>query len=152
MAIFDALFQFSGKTTSGGQAITGSDVQSEDILDWGEGMEDLEMGGGTPLWLNIKVGTAFAGGTSLNVKLYTHTTATTISSGTLLLQTGVILQAVLTAGAWVRRVPLPVHCDDNRYFGLFYNQEGTFSAGTINAWIDDGSQSSYDIQVSESNI
>jgi hypothetical protein len=141
----DAIFQFSDA-----QAITG-DAVSTDVLDWGSGLEDLEMGAGTPVWLNIKVGTAFAGGTSLAVSLYTHTTVA-VNSGTEIFTTPAIAQASLTAGAWIIRIPLPVNCDENRYFGLYYDDTGAFTAGTIDAWLDHGPQSSYDTQVATSNI
>ncbi len=146
MAIFDVLFEFSDA-----QSITTS-AQSTDVLDWGSGMEDLEMGAGTPLWLNIKVGTAFSGGTNVTFSLYTHSSATSINSGTEIYSTPAFTTANLTANAWIIRMPLPVNCDDNRYFGLYYTVSGTYSAGTLDAWIDHGPQSSYDTQVATSNI
>jgi hypothetical protein len=144
MAILDVLFEFSDD-----QPITG-DAQSTDVLDMQAA--DLEMGAGNPVWLNVKVGTAFAGGTSLIVSLYAHSAATSINSGTQVLATGTILQAALTADTWIIRVPLPVDFDSERYVGLYYNDTGAFTAGTINAWLDHGPQSSYDTQVSASNI
>jgi len=147
MAILDVLFEFSDD-----QAITGTDAQSTDVLDWGSGMEDLEMGAGTPIYLNIRIGTVFAGGTSIAFSLYTHTAATSINSGTEIFTTPAIATASLTAGAWILRIPLPVNCDENRYFGLYYDVTGTMSGGTINAWLDHGPQSSYDTQVATSNI
>jgi hypothetical protein len=146
MAIYDALFEFSDD-----QAITG-DAQSTDILDWGSGMEDLEMGAGTPIWLNIQVGTVFAGGTSLACALYCHTAETNINTGTLLWQGPAIVQASLTAGAWITRIPLPVNCDEDRYLGVYYDDTGAFTGGTVNAWLDHGPQSSFDTQVAASNI
>lgn len=146
MAIFDVLFEFSDD-----QAIV-ADAQSTDVLDWGSGMEGLEMGAGTPIYLNIQVGTAFSGGTSLECSLYSHSAATSIESGTLLWQSADIAQASLTAGAWITRIALPVDADKARYLGVYYNDTGEFSGGTINAWLDHGPQSSFDTQVATSNI
>jgi hypothetical protein len=144
MALFDALFEFSDA-----QAITG-DAQSTNVLDMQAA--DLEMGAGEPIYLNVRVGTAFAGGTSLIVSLYAHTAATNINSGTQILATGTILQAALTAGAWIIRVALPVDFDTARYIGLYYDDTGAFTGGTIDAWLGHGPQSSYDTQVAVSNI
>ena len=128
MALFDAMFEFSDA-----QAITAS-AQSTNVLDLQAA--DLEMGAGTPIWLNVRVGTAdFAGGTSLKVTFYACSTATTISNGSDLLASDTIAQASLTAGAWIIRVPLPVNFDEDRYIGLYYTDTGGFTAegnGTIN--------------------
>lgn len=144
MALFDALFEFSDA-----QAIT-TDAQSTNVLDMQAA--DLEMGAGEPIWLNVRVGTAFAGGTSLAVSLYAHTATTSINSGTQIIATGTIAQASLTANAWIIRVPLPVNFDEERYIGLYYDDTGAFTAGTVDAWLDHGPQSSYDTQVTTSNI
>jgi hypothetical protein len=144
MALFDVLFEFSDA-----QAITG-DADSTDVVDFVN--TDLEMGAGTPIWLNIQVETAFAGGTSLECSLYSHTATTSLNSGTLLWQSGVIAQATLVAGYWITRIPLPYNCDEERYLGVYYNDTGAFTAGTINAWLDHGPQSSSDTQVTTSNI
>ncbi len=144
MAIFDAMFEFSDN-----QSITG-DAASDNILDWT--LSDLEMGSGEPLWLNVRVGTVFSGGTSLVVSLRYDTVAPIDASSTVIYQTPAIVQADLTAGAWIIRMPLPANVDEERILGLFYDDTGAFSGGTINAWIDHGSQSSYDTQVTTSNI
>lgn len=145
MALYDALFEFSDA-----QDITG-DAQSTNVIDMQTG--GLEMGAGEPVYLNVKCGPDdFAGGTSLNVALYSHSAATSIESGTLVIETGTILQAALTAGAWILRVALPVNFDPERYVGLYYDDTDAFSTGAVNAWLDHGPQSSYDTQVANSNI
>ena len=147
MAILDALFEFSDA-----QAIV-ADAQSTNVLDWGEDMEGLEMGAGSPMYLNIRVATAdFAGGTSLIVSLYSHSAATSIESGTALWTSDSLLQATLVAGYWITRIALPVNVDLARYLGVYYDDTGEFTAGAINAWLDQGPQSSYDTQVAASNI
>jgi hypothetical protein len=151
MAIFDAIFEFSDAQSVAATA------QSTNILDWGSGMEDLEMGAGTPVWLNIKVAAAASAGTSLTCALHTDST-TDIDAGTegtnnkILWQSGAIPQASLTAGAWITRIPLPVDADADRYLGLQYTASGTLTGCTVDAWLDHGPQSSHDTQVSASNI
>ena len=50
-------------------------------------------------------------------------------------------------------MPLPYNVDEESIVGLLYTIGGTTSTvGTINAWLDNGPQSSYDVQVAESNI
>ena len=144
MAIFDAMFEFSDA-----QAIT-ADAISTNILDLQS--SGLNMGAGEPVYLNVKVGPDdFAGGTSLVVSLYSHST-TTVNSGKQIISSGTILQAALTAGAWIMRVALPVDFDYARYVGLYYDDTGAFSAGAIDAWLDHGPQSDYSAQVATSNI
>jgi len=145
MAIYDAMFEFSDD-----QSIT-TTAQSTNVLDFQS--TGLNMGGGTPIYLNVRVADAdFAGGTSLYVKVYSHTGGTSIQNGTLLYQTDNIAQASLTAGALIIRMSLPVDCDTKQYLGLYYDVTGTFSAGGIDAWLDNGSQTDFGIQVSNSNI
>lgn len=151
MALFDVMFEFSNN-----QPLTGN-AQSTNILD----MQalDLEMGAGEPIYLNIRVDPAedFAGGSTLKCVLH-NSNSTDIDAGTegstnnTLWSSGLIPQANLTAGAWIIRIPLPVDFDSNRYIGLQYTDAGTYTNGGINAWLDHGPQSSYDTQVSVSNI
>jgi hypothetical protein len=145
MALFDAMFELSDD-----QVITDSDAASTNIIDFT--LSDLEMGAGQPYWLNIRVGTAFAGGTSIVFSLRYDTVAPIDSSSTVIWQSAVLLTATLVAGHWVMRMPLPVNVDEERIVGLYYDVDGTMSAGTINAWLDNGPQSSYDTQVTTSNI
>lgn len=145
MALLDAMFEFSDD-----QVVTDSDVASTNIIDFT--LSDLEMGAGSPYWLNIRVGTAFAGGTNIVFSLRYDTVAPIDGSSTVIYQTAAIVTATLVTGFWVLRMPLPVNVDEERIVGLFYDVTGTMSAGTINAWLDNGPQSSYDVQVSTSNI
>ncbi len=145
MAIFDAMFEFSDD-----QVITDTDAASTNILDFT--LSDLEMGAGEPLWLNIRIGTAFAGGTNIVFSLRYDTVAPIDSSSTVIYQTPAITTATMVAGFWVLRMPLPYNIDEERIIGLYYDHTGTMSDGTINAWLDHGPQSSYDTQVTTSNI
>lgn len=148
MAIFDVLFEFCDNDSV---FSNGTTVQSEDILDWGSGMTGLEMGAGNPVWLNIRVSTAFAGGTSAAFALVTDSD-TTITNGTTIYTTPAIVTASLTVGTWILRMPLPVEVDPNRYVGLVVTCVGNMTAGAIDAWLDHGPQSSHNTQVATSNI
>lgn len=142
---FDALFEFSDA-----QSIAAT-AQSTNILDWQA--SDLEMGAGTPIYLNIKIETAPTAGTSLTIVLHAAST-TDIDAATTktLWSSGTLLRTTLTAGLWITRIALPYDCDSDRYMGLQYTASGTLTSGTINAWLDHGPQSSHDTQVAASNI
>ena len=152
MAIFDAMFELSDDQDIS-QAV--GTVASTNIIDWTQA--DLEMGAGEPLYLNVKVGDeAFdsaEGTATLTVALCHDTVAPIDSSSTVIYQTAAIPEASLTVGEWVLRMALPNNVDDGRINGILYTIAGTTSTtGTIDAWIDHGPQSSYDTQVSASNI
>lgn len=147
MAIYDAMFEFCDDDSV---YSTDTTVQSENILDLQS--SDLEMGAGEPMWLNIRVGTnAFSGGTSAAFALVSDSD-TTITNGTTIITTPAIVTATLAAGYWILRVPLPVRFDTDRYIGLVVTCVGTMTAGSIDAWLDNGSQSSFNTQVATSNI
>ena len=129
MAIYDSLFVFSDD-----QLIV-ADAVSTNVLDWGSGLEDLDISVGTPLYLNVQVADAdFAGGTSLAIQICTHS-AVAVGSGTILMLSETFAQAALTAGKPLVSMTLPLGCDRERYFGLYYDDTGAFTAGGIDAWI-----------------
>ena len=152
MAIFDAMFDLSDDQDV---SQTVGTVASTDIIDWT--LADKEMGAGEPLWLNVKMGDealdSAEGTATLQVALCHDTIAPIDSSSTVIYQTPAIAEASLTVGAWILRMPLPYNVDDGRITGLLYTIAGTTSTtGTVDAWIDHGPQSSFDTQVSASNI
>lgn len=155
MAIFDAMFEFSDNqlvTNVGlGTSTTGA---STNILDFTQA--DLEMGAGEPVWLNVRVGTAdidtSGDNGTLVVALVYDTAAPVDGSSTVIYQTPALAEANLTAGTWILRMPLPYNVDDGRIVGLHFTTANTITAGTIDAWLDHGPQSSYDTQVTTSNI
>ncbi len=151
MALLDAMLEFSDAQDISQAAGT---VASTNILDWVT--SDLEMGSGTPIWLNVRIETDFAsaGGTAtLAVALVYDTAAPVDSSSTVIYTTPSIAEANLGDGAWILRMPLPANVDEERISGLLYTIGTTTSTtGTVNAWLDHGSQSSFDTQVSASNI
>lgn len=155
MALFDAMLEFSDDQDIG--ALTASETAaSTNVLDFVN--SDLEMGAGNPIWLNVKVGTEAIVNTdsdaTLVMALVRETDTTLDSSSTVIYQTPAIAQTSLTAGKWIMRMPLPYNVDEDRYVGLLYTAGGSsaFTAGKVDAWLDHGPQSSFDTQVSESNI
>lgn len=150
MALFDVMFEFSDNQPVAATA------QSTDVLNWGD--TDLEMGAGTPIWLNIQVQVAASAGTSLTCDLLSTDGDTDIDDGTegthyiKLWSSGAVPQASLTAGHWICRIPLDVNADEFQYMGIQYTASGTLTGCTVNAWLDHGPQSSYDTQVATSNI
>jgi len=151
MALFDALFEFSDAQDISQAA---GSVAATNVLDMQAA--DLEMGAGTPMYLNVRIGTIFdstGGAATLVVALVNEVDATIDGSSVVIYQTRALVESELTAGAWVLRMPLPVNFDEQRYLGLYYTIGGeTSTTGTINAWLDHGPQSSYDTQVAASNI
>ncbi len=152
MALFDVMFEFDDALDLGTH--TNAEVEaSTNVLDFVD--SDLEMGQGEPLWLNIQVAEAFTSGGSstLVVDLMRETDTDIDASSTTIYETGAIDIAALTLGAWILRMPLPVNVDEDRYIGLLYTIGATtLTAGKVNAWLDHGPQSSYDTQVTGSNI
>lgn len=129
MAIYDSLFVFSDD-----QAMTTSAV-STNVLDWGSGLEDLDIAVGEPLYLNVQVAdAALATGTTLTVGIYTHSAAA-VGSGTALMTSEDFVTATLVAGHPLVSMTLPLGSDREQYFGLYYTITGTYDAGGIDAWI-----------------
>ena len=154
MAIFDAMFEFADNQDMFDSAATYY-VTTGKTLDWNN--TDLEMGAGEPVWLNVRVGTVgFAGGTSVQAILVGDTAAGGHdgSSTTLLSGPVVAVGATTTTapGAWLLRCPLPYNIDDLQYTGVAIVNDGANTAGKVDAWLDHGPQSSFDTQVTTSNI
>ncbi len=150
MSLFDAMFELSDAQDI--SQATGT-VASANIIDFVT--ENLEIGAGQPYWLNVRIEEAFAsaGTANLAVALCYDTAAPIDSSSTVIYTTPAIDESLLVAGAWILRMPLPYNVDEESIVGLLYTIGGTTSTvGTINAWLDNGPQSSYDVQVAESNI
>lgn len=148
MALFDIMFEFSDAQ----DIFTGTATKAAtNVIDMQA--SDLEMGAGEPIWLNIRVTTAFAGAGTATFKLVSDTDATMDASSIESLQTEPFaITSIDAAGDWVYRGPIPVDFDRNQYVGLVCTCSGNMTAGAIDAWLDHGSQSSYDTQVSTSNI
>ncbi len=157
MAIFDAMFEFMDDAElTGSSATLYLPVSTWKELNWGA--SGLEMGAGEPVWLNIRVGTtAYESGTTdtdtVDFKLFADAaTSGHDSDSSVVMATGPRQVSTLIAGAWVIRQPLPVNVDDKQFLVVGAEFSDNISTGTINAWLDHGPQSSYDTQVSTSNI
>ena len=152
MAIFDAGYELYDDATLVAATTTDYVGATCKTIDWQQA--DLEMGQGTPLYLNIRVGTtAYVGGTNVNFILTADTAAAGHDgSSAVVWQSGNRAVSTLLAGTWIYRGALPLDVDTARYLALGVIGDGATTAGTIDAWIDHGPQSSYDTQVTTSNI
>ena len=115
-----------------GQAITGTDGYSTDAIDLGAAV-NISRGKEKRLFVKVD-GTAFAGGTSLEVQ-YVQSSNANLSSHDVLATTGAIAVAALTANATLMDLPLP--SNTKRYVGLRFDVTGTMSAGSVSGWIVD---------------
>jgi len=144
MAIMDSKLIFSED-----QALTTTgSANSTNIVDLGAGYDAFGSAASAnpgqaakPLWLNVRVGTAFAsaGSATLTVALqHCATVGGTYTQANI--ATPAIGKASLVAGYNILSVPLPVNL--NRYLKLVYTV-GTadMTAGTVNAWIGMDSES-----------
>jgi len=150
MALFDYLFEFSDN-----QTITG-DSAATHCLDMQA--SDLEMGAGTPYYINFRCGTTFDSGNdtaTLVIKLVNDTDATIDSSSVVILQTRALAvgDAELTAGGFFS-FSLPVDFDFNQYIGVYYdNGTEVFNAGKMDCWLANAPLSGVaTTQVAASNI
>lgn len=114
-------------TFSNNQAVTTGTQYSTDKYDTGLANHP-NVNTGRELQVFVSVGTAFAGGTSLQVNVVESANAD-LSSPTVLLTGAVVLEASLPAAAVLIRSALPR--TSKRYLGLQFVTVGTHSAGTI---------------------
>ncbi len=118
--ILDADLIFSEK-----QAVTAT-AASTKVLDLQEGGDAI----GQELTVKAVVGTAFAGGTSLQFKLQTSGDNSTWTD---LLMTGAVAVADLKSGAIPFDVRVPKGA--KRYLRMQYVAVGTFTGGTVTAFL-----------------
>lgn len=126
MAILDRLLTFSLA-----QAITVDAIS--DVIDRGANaptLANFSPGFSGDLFLVIQTGTAFAGLTSLEVRMVSDSTPDLATSPTVHASTGAIPVAQLTANKVVAVLPVPPG-DYERYIGLVYDVTGTGTAGTL---------------------
>lgn len=115
---------------SDAQAVTTTAVSTDKI--------DLsvarEIGEGDDLFMVFSVGTAFAGGTSINFQVTVADDAALSTNATTIGMSGVILTAALTASSQqVVRLNPQIASLGRRYLGATYTVVGTMSAGTVTA-------------------
>lgn len=108
-------------------AVTDTDKASTNLIDLGAAGDAH-----TELFLVIRVGTAFAGGTSINFSLQTATDEAFTSPVTLI-ASGAILTAALTANTIVWKVRVPRGA--LRYLRIWHDVTGTMSAGTLEEFL-----------------
>lgn len=130
--ITDKLLRFSDA-----QAITTTAV-STDKADLSQARD---IGEGEDLYAVFTVGTAFAGGTSVNMAIAVADDAALSSNVTTIGMTGPVVTASLTAGSQftVRLGPL-MGSTGKRYIGASYTVVGTYTAGTVTVDIVHGIQ------------
>lgn len=130
MAILDQHLLFSEN-----QAFTADAIS--DVIDRGAEaptLANFAPGFNGPAYLVIQTGTAFAGLTTLEVKLTSDSTADLATSPTTHVSTGAIPVADLTANKVVAVLPIPPG-EYERFIGLVYDVTGSGSAGSIRAFI-----------------
>lgn len=95
---------------------------------------ESNMGEGYPMYLVISMSEAAAGGTSAAFNLVTADDEALTTNAVTLLSTGAIVTADLPAGALAIVVAIP-KADYARWLGLTATEVGTFSAGSIRAFL-----------------
>jgi len=151
MALMDKLFVFADA----------EDLYADGVTDPADGVidmkdTDLEMGAGEPIYLNIRLTTAFTGGTSVSFSLVSDSDTTMDQNSTVALTTRVVLVSDTTGfnqvGQWIYRGAIPYNFDEQDHVGVIATNAGTNVTGAADIWLDHGPQSSYDTQVTTSNI
>lgn len=112
------------------QAITTTAVSTDKV----DLSQARDIGEGEDLFMVFTVGTAFAGGTSVNFQVTVADDAALSTNATTIGMSGVILTAALTAGSQftVRLNPL-IGSLGRRYLGATYTVVGTYTGGTVTA-------------------
>jgi hypothetical protein len=113
---------------SDAQAVTVTAV-STNVIDMNQATP--RYAGGEDLNLDVTVNTAFAGGTSIQVKVWTDDT-TTVTNGEAIYTGPAVLTAAATAGKKLATISLH-HKDLQQYVGVQYVVVGTMTAGAVDA-------------------
>ena len=154
MSIYDAKFELLDDGTLWADGTTDYNAGTAKEIDWVN--SGLDIGQGTPIYLNIRVGTtAYSGGTTADFKLFADDTSEGHdSSSTAVLSTGPIATANIdAAGDFVFSGAVPVNVDAQRYLQLGVTCVGAYTQGSVNAWLSNSPiGSTYDTQVDSSNI
>ena len=115
---------------SDAQAVT-TTANSTDVVDLSQARD---LGEGEDLYVVFTVGTAFAGGTSINASITVADNTGLSTNAVTIAMTGVVLTAALTAGAqFTVRLNPQVASLGRRYLGATYTVVGTMTAGTMTA-------------------
>lgn len=147
MAILDRATIFSGTISAAGviagQTVTGTNttVNGTDVYDTTGGLPTavsniVDLGDGSDLEIDFSVLTAFAGGTSLELRIVTSDDTAQATNKTVLASSGAIPIASLGAGQKVTlKIPRGEPRAIRRYLGVDYVIVGTMSAGAVFAAI-----------------
>lgn len=115
---------------SDAQALTTTAVSTDKV----DLSQARDIGEGDDLYMVFTVGTALAGGTSVNFQVTVADDAALSTNATTIGMSGVILTAALVAGAqFTVRLNPQIASLGRRYLGATYTIVGTFSAGTVTA-------------------
>ena len=115
---------------SDAQAVTTTAVSTDKI----DLSQAREIGEGDDLFMVFTVGTAFAGGTSINFNVTVADDAALSTNATTVGMSGVIVTASLTAASqFIVRLNPQIGSLGRRYLGATYTVVGTMSAGTVTA-------------------
>lgn len=131
--IFDRETMFSN-----GQAVTTGTQYSTDKYD--TGLTGPNVNTNRELQVACSVTTAFTGGTNLTVNLVESDNAD-LSSPTVLLTSGAVVEASLTAGAVLLRAAVPR--TSKRYLGFQFVSSGTHTAGAVTGGLVRDTDDSY---------
>lgn len=115
---------------SDAQALTTTAVSTDKV----DLSQARDIGEGDDLYMVFTVGTALAGGTSVNFQVTVADDAALSTNATTIGMSGVVLTAALVAGAqFMVRLNPQIASLGRRYLGATYTIVGTFSAGTVTA-------------------
>lgn len=119
-------------TFSDGQLLTSvGTVDCDNPVDIGR--VTPKIGGGTPLWVNVQVGTKFASGGSATLQV-TLETGATVGGDTQLWQSQAWAVADCIAGKVLASIPLPSECLQF-LLPTYAVAASAMTSGDINAWI-----------------
>lgn len=152
MAMYDIIGEFGDAQTFTTLTTTEARI-SENILNLG--LSDVNWGN-AEIWLNIKVSTAFTKGDgtpATTITLRSSTDITVNASDTAVITVASQDLTLLSVGADVFRGRLPIDVDVEQYLGVLVANAGAdYSAGALDMWLDQGSQSDFATQKALSNI
>lgn len=91
------------------------------------------IGDGEPIYLVIKVTSAFTGAGNVTFQLYSHST-TTVNSGTSHYTTGALAYNTVWSAGATKIIPLPLDTYA-RYLGIYETTSGNLTGGGVNIFL-----------------
>jgi hypothetical protein len=115
-----------------------SDAQALTTTEVGDNVMDLintygDIGVGEEIIVEFSVPVALTGGTSVTFEIVNDDNAS-LSSPAVIATSEAILSATLVAG-YKQRLTIPAGATQQRYLGVQYTIAGTYSAGSIDAYV-----------------